>query len=63
MNAEDLYNILGVSRNADESEIKKQYRKLCLTHHPDKGGDDEMFKKIDDAYKTIIKNISDFKPE
>ena len=53
MNAEDLYNILGVSRNADESEIKKQYRKLCLTHHPDKGGDEEKFKKIQKAYEVL----------
>ena len=53
MNAEDLYGILGVSRNADEAEIKKQYRKLCLTHHPDKGGDEEKFKKIQKAYEVL----------
>ena len=52
-NAEDLYSILGISRNADDNEIKKQYRKLCLTHHPDKGGKAEEFQKIQKAYEIL----------
>ena len=38
---EALYAVLGVAKDADESEIKKAYRKMALKHHPDKGGDIE----------------------
>lgn len=38
---EKLYNILGVSKDADENEIRKAYKKLALKNHPDKGGDVE----------------------
>ena len=41
------YEVLGVSKNATEDEIKKSFRKLSLKHHPDKPeGDVEIFKKI-----------------
>ena len=54
MNAsEDLYDILHISREADENEIRKQYKKLCLTHHPDKGGDAANFQKIQKAYEVL----------
>ena len=47
------YNILNVSKNASEAEIKKAYRKLAAKHHPDKGGDENLFKQINEAYSTI----------
>jgi len=55
MNAseDNLYSILGVSKDADDNEIKKQYRKLCLTNHPDKGGKAEEFQKIQKAYEIL----------
>jgi DnaJ-class molecular chaperone len=54
MNAqEDLYAVLGVARNADDDDIRKTYRKLCLTHHPDKGGKVEQFQKIQTAYEVL----------
>lgn len=47
------YNILGVDRNASETEVKKAHRKLALKEHPDKGGDPEKFKEINEAYETL----------
>ncbi len=51
--SEDYYNILGVSKDAGQEEIKKAYRKLAHKHHPDKGGDEEKFKKINEAYQVL----------
>ena len=49
----DHYQTLGVSPQADEKEIKKVHRKLAGKHHPDKGGDENEFKKIQQAYETL----------
>lgn len=48
-----FYDILEVSPNANDSEIKKAYRKLAMKHHPDKGGDPEKFKEISNAFETL----------
>ena len=54
INIMDYYSILGVNRNASPDDIKKSYRKMSLKHHPDrKGGDSEMFKKINEAYEIL----------
>jgi molecular chaperone DnaJ len=53
MNNENYYTTLGVSENATQDEIKKAYRKLAKENHPDKGGDEEVFKKISTAYDAI----------
>jgi molecular chaperone DnaJ len=50
---ENFYNILGVPKNATIDEIKRAYRNLAKQHHPDKGGDEEHFKKINEAYETL----------
>lgn len=49
----DYYEQLGVDRTSQPDEIKKAYRKLASKHHPDKGGDQEKFKKIQEAYDTL----------
>ena len=50
---DDYYAILGVSRDADQSEIKKAYRKKARETHPDYGGDEEAFKAVSIAYETL----------
>lgn len=49
----DYYQVLGVSKNASEEEIKKAYRKLAHKYHPDKGGDEKRFKEINEAYQVL----------
>ena len=53
VNNDEYYNILNVTKESTQNEIKKAYRKLALKHHPDKGGDPETFKKISIAYDTL----------
>jgi len=54
----DLYEILGVERDADESTIKRAYRKKAIQWHPDKNPEDkekaeEMFKRVAHAYEVL----------
>lgn len=50
----DYYETLGVSRNANQDEIKKAYRKLAQKYHPDRaGGDAQKFKQVNEAYQTL----------
>lgn len=48
-----MYEVLGVPQNATTDDIKKAYRKLAREHHPDKGGDPEKFKKVQEAYEIL----------
>lgn len=50
---DNYYEILGVNENATQEEIKKAYRKKAVEHHPDKGGSEEVFKKIASAYDVL----------
>ncbi|MDD5760850.1 MAG: DnaJ C-terminal domain-containing protein, partial [Candidatus Pacebacteria bacterium] len=49
----DYYEILGVSRDASQEEIKKAFYKLAHKYHPDKGGSAEKFKEINEAYQVL----------
>lgn len=55
-NHSDYYNILGVDKNASDSELKKAYRKLAMRYHPDKNNSKEAeakFKEITEAYGVL----------
>ncbi|MBR4367738.1 MAG: molecular chaperone DnaJ [Prevotella sp.] len=53
----DYYEVLGVSKNATEDEIKKAYRKIAIKYHPDRNPDDkdaeEKFKEAAEAYDVL----------
>ena len=53
----DLYEVLGISKTADEKTIKKAYRKLAKKYHPDMNpGDKEAeakFKEVTEAYEIL----------
>ena len=54
----DLYSILNVTKDSDEKEIKKSYKKLAFQYHPDKNKDPEAipkFKEISEAYEILTK--------
>lgn len=52
----DYYEILGISKSADEVEIKKSFRKKAMEFHPDRNKDagaDEKFKEVNEAYEVL----------
>ena len=49
----DHYKTLGVTQHSTQEQIKKAYRRLALLHHPDRGGDQEKFKQIIEAYDIL----------
>ena len=57
MSKRDYYEILGVTKNSTEAEIKKAYRQMAIKYHPDKNPDDkaaeEKFKEAAEAYEIL----------
>ena len=49
----DYYGTLGLKRGASPDEIKKAYRSMAMKHHPDRGGDQTQFQKVQQAYETL----------
>lgn len=57
MQQRDYYDVLGISRGAEDAEIKKAYRRLAMKYHPDRNADnkeaEEKFKEIQKAYAIL----------
>ena len=57
MSKRDFYDVLGVSKDADEGELKSAYRKLAMKNHPDRNPDDEAaaerFREATEAYEIL----------
>lgn len=57
MSKRDLYEVLGVSKSADDKEIKKAYRRMAMKYHPDRNPDDQeaeaAFKEVNEAYEVL----------
>jgi curved DNA-binding protein CbpA len=52
----EYYDLLKVPASATDLELKKAYRKAAIVNHPDKGGDEETFKLIGEAYRVLSDN-------
>ena len=50
---DDYYTLLGVKSDATEAELKAAYFRQALKHHPDKGGDDALFRRIAEAWHVL----------
>ena len=48
------YEVLQIEPPVSEEDIKKAYHRLCLVHHPDKGGCNDEFIKINNAYQELV---------
>ncbi len=57
MDYKDYYKVLGVSKSAEQAEVKKKFRKLAIKYHPDKNPDnpgaEAKFKEINEAYEVL----------
>jgi len=54
------YRVLGLRAGASSSAIRKSYHKLAVTHHPDKGGNEEVFLAIKSAYQALTNAREEF---
>ena len=50
----DPYRTLGLSPNASDQSLRERYLSLARTHHPDRGGQPEQMRKINDAYERVL---------
>src|SRR3954464_10894656 len=51
--SKDYYSILGADEDASPGEIERLYKRLAVRHHPDRGGDEEEMKSLNEAYRVL----------
>jgi curved DNA-binding protein CbpA len=51
--SKDYYSILGAAENAPRGEIERLYKRKAVQHHPDRGGDEEEMKALNEAYGVL----------
>lgn len=56
MTRKEALNTLGLKKDPSFDELKSTYRRLVLENHPDRGGDSERFKAIEEAYRWLLEN-------
>ena len=49
----DYYGVLGVDKDASQAEIDRQYKREAARHHPDRGGNEERMKSLNEAYSIL----------
>jgi len=54
----DYYGVLGVDKQASQSEIDRQYKRQAAKHHPDRGGSEEQMKTLNEAYGVLKDTVS-----
>jgi curved DNA-binding protein CbpA len=53
MSPDEAYRRLGLEAGADESEVQRAYREKVKEVHPDRGGDEQEFRAVTDAYERL----------
>ncbi|WP_155890293.1 DnaJ domain-containing protein [Peribacillus kribbensis] len=56
----NLHDLLGLKSHEDISSLKREFKKLLKALHPDKGGDERLFKVFSDHYSTLKYRDKDF---
>ena len=56
--ADAAFDVLGLSRGADEAAVRRAYRRRVKEVHPDHGGDEEEFRRVQEAYDTARRHAS-----
>jgi hypothetical protein len=51
--SKDYYSILGADEESSQSDIERLYKRLAVRHHPDRGGDEEEMKALNEAYGVL----------
>src|SRR6059058_5448476 len=49
----DYYSVLGAASGATREEIERRYKRLAQRHHPDRGGDEEEMKALNEAWRVL----------